>query len=394
MTAPRVLVEIKTSGHSAAITLEESDVALVGRDPDPAALASDRMPRLVALASPDVSANHVAIEHHGAEVSVVDLGSRNGTWLRLPSHTTLRIAAPAQGLSLHVAPGFDTAIDAEMPEDAGWTSALDYPACVERAIIDWLARRGLPVRTRMVAAIAARPNRPGSLPLITGQDLVIEPVATMDSSWLQLLASIERYVARQNVLFESEQAMREEGLIIVSPAMRRVVAKVIDAAANGARALSITGPSGSGKEGLARCFHRHTARPGAFVARNCAMFSKDLARTELFGAERGAFTGSVQRLVGAVEMANAGTLFLDELGELPREVQPMLLRFLDHGEYERLGSPGSLRADVARIVCATNRDLRMAALAGEFRTDLWFRLSVHVVEVPALKERFPDSSCS
>jgi transcriptional regulator with GAF, ATPase, and Fis domain len=119
------------------------------------------------------------------------------------------------------------------------------------------------------------------------------------------------------------------------------------------------------------------------------LLDRELVRSELFGAERGAFSGAVQRIEGAVEAAKEGTLFLDELGELPIDVQAMLLRFLDAGEYERLGRYGKpLRADV-RVVGATNKDLRTASLSGAFRQDLWFRLSVHVVDVPPLRER-PD----
>jgi DNA-binding NtrC family response regulator len=120
------------------------------------------------------------------------------------------------------------------------------------------------------------------------------------------------------------------------------------------------------------------------------MFSKELLRSELFGAEAGAFTGAVRRIVGAVERAQGGTLLLDELGEMPAEVQPMLLRFLDRREYDHVGQQGRVqRADV-RVVAATNRDLREAARSRDFRVDLWYRLSVHVVEVPPLRARWDD----
>jgi transcriptional regulator with GAF, ATPase, and Fis domain len=115
-----------------------------------------------------------------------------------------------------------------------------------------------------------------------------------------------------------------------------------------------------------------------------------MIRSELFGAEAGAFTGAIRRITGAVERASGGTLFLDEIGDLPAEVQPMLLRFLDRQEFERLGQYGRVqRADV-RIVAATNSDLRLAARQGIFRADLWFRLSVRVIEVPPLRDRWED----
>src|SRR5262249_22796063 len=154
---------------------------------------------------------------------------------------------------------------------------------------------------------------------------------------------------RQNDLFVIERELRQEGIILASPVMRHVYRSVVEAARRGQRVL-IMGPTGAGKEALARCYHKHSGRSGAFVARNCGMMSKDFLRAELFGAERGSFTGAVQRIIGAVERANAGTLFLDEIGELPADVQPMLLRFLDGGEYERLGQFGAVcHADV-RIV--------------------------------------------
>ncbi|HEY0468899.1 MAG TPA: sigma 54-interacting transcriptional regulator, partial [Polyangiaceae bacterium] len=158
----------------------------------------------------------------------------------------------------------------------------------------------------------------------------------------------------------------------------------------GAR-LMLIGPSGAGKEGLARAYHRHTGRAGSFVPRNCTMFTKDLVRVELFGAEAGAYTGATRRVIGAVERAHGGTLFLDELGEMPVEVQPTLLRFLDRGEFERLGDYGTVRVADVRMVAATNRDLRVALERNEFRADLWYRISNEVIELPPLRERFEDA---
>jgi transcriptional regulator with PAS, ATPase and Fis domain len=126
------------------------------------------------------------------------------------------------------------------------------------------------------------------------------------------------------------------------------------------------------------------------VAVNCSLFSKELLRSELFGAEPGSFTGASRRIIGAVERAQGGTLFLDEIGDLPSEIQPMLLRFLDRREYENLGQYGKVqRADV-RVVAATNRDLRESTREGTFRSDLWYRLSVHVVDVLPLRQRWDD----
>jgi transcriptional regulator with PAS, ATPase and Fis domain len=183
---------------------------------------------------------------------------------------------------------------------------------------------------------------------------------------------------------------RREGLILASPAIRTAHSDVVDAAQADTRTLLLTGPTGAGKEMLAEVFHRQARGSGPFVAVNCALFSKELLRSELFGAEPGSFTGASRRIVGAVERAQGGTLFLDEIGDLPTQLQPMLLRFLDRREYENVGQYGKVqRADV-RVVAATNRDLRESTREGMFRADLWYRLSVHVVDVPPLRERWDD----
>jgi DNA-binding NtrC family response regulator len=179
-------------------------------------------------------------------------------------------------------------------------------------------------------------------------------------------------------------------MILKSRAIREAHRDVVDAARSSGRTLLLTGPSGSGKEMLAEVFHRHSGASGPFVPVNCAMFSKELLRSELFGAEPGSFTGATRRIVGAVERAQGGTLFLDEIGEIPLDVQPMLLRFLDRREYESMGQYGRVRRADVRVVAATNRDLRERTRAGQFRDDLWYRLSVHVVEVPALGDRWDD----
>jgi DNA-binding NtrC family response regulator len=179
-------------------------------------------------------------------------------------------------------------------------------------------------------------------------------------------------------------------MILASSAIRGAHRDVVEAAQSDARTLLLTGASGAGKEMLAEVFHRYSGRSGAFVAVNCAMFSKELLRTELFGAEPGSFTGATRRIIGAVERAQGGTLFLDEVGEMPSDVQPMLLRFLDRREFEQLGHYGKPRRADVRVVAATNRDLREATRTGAFRADLWYRLSVHVVDVPPLRARWED----
>jgi transcriptional regulator with PAS, ATPase and Fis domain len=152
----------------------------------------------------------------------------------------------------------------------------------------------------------------------------------------------------------------------------------------------ITGESGTGKEVVARLIHRRSARgAGPFVAINCAALPEQLLESELFGHDRGAFTGAVNAKSGRIEQAAGGTLFLDEIGEMRPSVQAKLLRVLQEREYQRLGGTRTLRADV-RVVAATNRDLEAAIDRREFRQDLYYRLAVFEIHVAPLRERPED----
>src|SRR5205807_2492953 len=151
----------------------------------------------------------------------------------------------------------------------------------------------------------------------------------------------------------------------------------------------VTGESGTGKEVIARFIHRGSPRAeGPFVAINCAAIPEQLLESELFGFEKGAFSGAVQAKPGMIERAAGGVLFLDEIGELGLPVQSKLLRFLQEREFQRLGGLKPLKADV-RVVTATNRDLRAASERGTFREDLYYRVSVFEIRTPPLRER-PD----
>lgn len=152
----------------------------------------------------------------------------------------------------------------------------------------------------------------------------------------------------------------------------------------------ITGETGTGKEGAAQALHRLSARGGGpFVAINCGALPLNLVQSELFGHERGAFTGATARRVGHIEAANGGTVFLDEIGDLPLDAQTSLLRFLQEGTIERVGSSQSIRSDV-RVVAATHVDLEQAVAAGRFREDLYYRLNVLRLNMPPLRDRGED----
>ncbi|MBM4265203.1 MAG: sigma-54-dependent Fis family transcriptional regulator [Deltaproteobacteria bacterium] len=178
-------------------------------------------------------------------------------------------------------------------------------------------------------------------------------------------------------------------LIGRSPPMQAIYKLLGRVAKNDATVL-IEGESGTGKELIAKAVHYHSPRwEGPFVAINCSAIPRDLLESELFGYERGAFTGAVERRAGKFEQASGGTLFLDEIGDMPLELQAKLLRVLQEREFQRVGGRDSLRADM-RVVAATNQNLAEAVREGRFREDLYFRLNVVPIHVPPLRERVGD----
>jgi formate hydrogenlyase transcriptional activator len=182
---------------------------------------------------------------------------------------------------------------------------------------------------------------------------------------------------------------RFEQVIGNSPALEAVLEQVERVAPTGSTVL-IQGETGTGKELIARAIHNISPRCGrAFVKLNCAAIPLDLLESELFGHEKGAFTGAIAQKIGRFELADKGTLFLDEVGDIPASLQPKLLRVLQEQEFERLGSARTHQADV-RLVAATNRDLTDMVSRGQFRSDLYYRLNVFPVLLPPLRERHED----
>jgi transcriptional regulator with GAF, ATPase, and Fis domain len=174
-----------------------------------------------------------------------------------------------------------------------------------------------------------------------------------------------------------------------SDALQKVLSLVSKVAPTDATVL-ITGETGTGKELVARAIHRRSRRSSrAFVSVNCAAIPRDLIASELFGHEKGSFTGALQRRLGRFELAEGGTIFLDEVGELPAETQTALLRVLQEHEFERVGGTRSIQTNV-RVIAATNRNLQAAIAAGTFRSDLFYRLNVFPIEMPPLRERRAD----
>ena len=203
--------------------------------------------------------------------------------------------------------------------------------------------------------------------------------------------SAEERLLHENVALREEldKASMFEEIVGTSPALKSVLSRISKVAPSDSTVL-ITGETGTGKELVARAIHRRSDRASrAFVSVNCAAIPRDLIASELFGHEKGAFTGATQQRLGRFELANGGTIFLDEVGELPTETQIALLRVLQEHEFERVGGTRRIRTDV-RVIAATNRDLQAAISARSFRSDLFYRLHVFPIEIPSLRERAED----
>ncbi|HEV2729490.1 MAG TPA: PAS domain-containing protein [Terriglobales bacterium] len=201
----------------------------------------------------------------------------------------------------------------------------------------------------------------------------------------------EEKLQQENIALREEvdQTSMFEEIIGTSPALQAVLRRVSKVAPSDSTVL-VTGETGTGKELIARAIHRRSRRMSRpFVSVNCAAIPRDLIASELFGHEKGAFTGATQRRLGRFELADGGTIFLDEVGELLPDTQVALLRVLQERELERLGGRQPIRVDV-RVIAATNRDLTAAVASGTFRQDLFYRLNVFPIEVPALRERKDD----
>jgi len=240
-------------------------------------------------------------------------------------------------------------------------------------------------------------------PVVNSAGDVVELVGTaMDvteqhEARAALETAFEEIQALKDLLFKENLALREEidktsmfeEIVGESPALKSVLGRVAKVAPTDSTVL-VTGETGTGKELIARAIHKRSQRcTRAFVSVNCAAIPSTLIASELFGHEKGAFTGALQRRLGRFELAEGGTIFLDEIGELPPETQITLLRVLQEREFERVGGNQPIRVDV-RVITATNRDLESAVSSGLFRMDLFYRLNVFPIEIPPLRERRQD----
>lgn len=384
------------SGEVLRETLRDGEALLIGRAPDPAELDPAALDgasvTLRAVTVPDrtVSSLHALVLRAGGRVVVRDLGSRNGT--RCVLSESPASFGDLSELTLQVATARAPVSAAARPDDAVWREPAGFPAAVVDAVNRWLVAGRYPVR----AALSRRGEARGWFaPIaITGEHCLSlqtdQPEGTVDPLWSGYVQTVVEYVHEQRGRFELERAdVHPEGFVLAAPAFADAHRTVADASMREMQ-LILLGETGVGKGTLARCYHLHgPRRDGPFEAVNCAEIDKQFSRTRLFGAKKGAYTGCTSDQAGAVECAHKGTLFLDELVELPSDVQGELLAFLDDHRYKRLGDDQWRVADV-QVVAGTNSDLREAVRAGKFRADLWYRLAGRIVEVPPLRERPED----
>lgn len=400
----KIRIQAKGLDRSISATVGPGAALLIGREPDPKRIDWTQLrPPLAACAmmnpriDPDryqlttltvpslrASANHILILHDGPTFALFDLSSRNGSYIRLePGHPVVMAGALEVALSLAGTPNHEGRLS--RPAHAEWSSTTDFGAAIVRALTAWLAQHEVPVQC-VLCPVDSSIN---ALPLADGQAIMLRVQGTIPLSPDELHDIIGQYVHDQNARF-MQLERRVSGMVASSAAIRQILYRLADAAATSRRTI-LLGPTGVGKELLARSYHGYSPRHGGpFVTVNCALLEKDLLHAQLFGARRGSFTGAVADVVGLIEAANGGTLFLDELGEMNAEVQKALLRFLDsRGEYYRLGDTRPRIADV-QIVCASNVDLDDASCRSQlFRSDLWYRLASTVLRIPPLCER-PD----
>src|SRR5437870_5497595 len=219
----------------------------------------------------------------------------------------------------------------------------------------------------------------------------IVSIAVSNALAFEEIKALKEQLQAENRLLQDEIVQRSifEEIVGSSQSLRNVLA-AIDRVAPTDSTVLITGQTGTGKELIAHAIHRRSPRSGrALVKVNCAALPSELIASELFGHEKGAFTGALQQRIGRFEAANGGTIFLDEIGELTPEMQIALLRVLQEKEFERVGGNRTIQADV-RVIAATNRDLQRHVAEGRFRSDLYYRLNVFPIHAPSLKERIDD----
>jgi DNA-binding NtrC family response regulator len=292
-------------------------------------------------------------------------------------------------------PTLELVIERTHPEDRALILQVIQQASAESRSFDYEQRLLMPNgAVKFIRAVAHPSNdQPGGL-LFVG---AVTDITERKQAEADLQKAVEEIKSLKDRLYEENIALKEEidkasmfeEIVGESAVLQSVLARVGKVAPTDSTVL-VTGETGTGKELIARAIHKRSQRATqAFVSVNCAAIPQSLIASELFGHEKGAFTGATQRRLGRFELADGGTIFLDEIGELPPETQIALLRVLQEREFERVGGNKAIRTNV-RVITATNRDLQASVDAGQFRSDLYYRLNVFPLEMPPLRERRED----
>ena len=305
-----------------------------------------------------------------------------------------------EGMLVALTPAGKALFEKLQPMLASTTNSVDFPVDVPEQVAFAeepktvcfipLANRGRSIGLLAIGRTAQRPYGSDEMELlcqVAGQ----MAIAIDNAMAYQEISALRDKLAQEKVYLEEQirSEMGFEQIIGTSDTLKQVL-QLVETVAPSDSTVLLLGETGTGKELIARAIHeRSRRRERTFVKLNCAAIPTGLLESELFGHEKGAFTGAISQKVGRMELADQGTLFLDEVGDIPVEIQPKLLRVLQEREFERLGATSTRRVNI-RLVAATNRDLEGMVAAREFRSDLYYRLNVFPIRIPPLRERKED----
>ena len=305
-----------------------------------------------------------------------------------------------EGMLIALTPSGKALFEDLQPVLASTTNPADFPVDVPEQVAFAeepktvcfipLVNRGRPVGLLAIGRTSQRPYASDEIEILSQAAGQIA-IAIDNAMAYQQISELRDKLAQEKVYLE-EQIRTEMGFeqIIGNSAALKQVLQLVETVAPSDSTVLLLGETGTGKELIARAIHERSRRKErTFVKLNCAAIPTGLLESELFGHEKGAFTGAISQKVGRMELADQGTLFLDEVGDIPIEIQPKLLRALQEREFERLGATATRRVNV-RLVAATNRDLEAMVGAREFRSDLYYRLNVFPIRIPPLRERKED----